>query len=512
MRAAVYARVSSAGQRERHTIESQLTLLPDYVRSQGWQLVETYVDDGRSAKTGKLDARDGFARLLRDAEAKRFDVLVVVDIDRLTRTNSMEERALIIGPFQRLGIDIVTPSFGRLDVRTFLGELYVTMQALVAAEENRKRGERIKAGRLTSIRRGRKGSGAGLFGLTFDRKVEGPEAWSLHPERAAIVREMFERVAAGESCYEIGIDLETRGLVSSRGGRWTRNRVWEIVRATYPRGEWLADRERGIVVKVPPIVTHELWQRAQTAMRKAKVRGLARATHVYLLERIARCGACGGQMKIRWQSGATISHYVCATRIDGVRPRCTAPTVKTADADERVWQRVVTELEDPELPARFAAREAERVTERHDWKADEAAARRHLARLERVEATVLTRFRRGAVSEGGLDAELAAIGRERDAVQQQLDAAVRAQASLGAAGDRTVAALGVAEELRTATRSASPALRRAAIAALVVPGSVVFHGTDVELEIDIPIAGCARVPQGGQDHSTNAPMRIRVVA
>lgn len=47
-----------------------------------------------------------------------------------------------------------------LDLRTMMGELYVTMQALVAAEEKRKRAEQIKAGKLRAIAEGRKPRGA----------------------------------------------------------------------------------------------------------------------------------------------------------------------------------------------------------------------------------------------------------------------------------------------------------------------------------------------------------------
>jgi len=58
----------------------------------------------------------------------------------------------------------------------------------------------------------------------------------------------------------------------------------------------------------------------------------------------------------------------------------------------------------------------------------------------------------------------------------------------------------------------SPELRRSAVQALVVPGSVVFHGTGIELEVDIPISECARVPQRGLPADTTTQMRIRVVA
>ena len=69
MRCAIYARVSSAQQRDAQTIESQLRILPEFVRSRGWTQTGTYIDDGRSAKAGKLAKRTGFsARVASGAE------------------------------------------------------------------------------------------------------------------------------------------------------------------------------------------------------------------------------------------------------------------------------------------------------------------------------------------------------------------------------------------------------------------------------------------------------------
>lgn len=61
-RAAIYARVSSDAQRERHTIASQLHVLPAFVASRGWTPAAASVDGGRTAKTGKLEARANVAQ------------------------------------------------------------------------------------------------------------------------------------------------------------------------------------------------------------------------------------------------------------------------------------------------------------------------------------------------------------------------------------------------------------------------------------------------------------------
>ncbi len=46
---------------------------------------------------------------------------------------------------------IATPGGGLLDLRSMVGEVYVTLHAIFAAEENRKRAERVKVGKLSAI-------------------------------------------------------------------------------------------------------------------------------------------------------------------------------------------------------------------------------------------------------------------------------------------------------------------------------------------------------------------------
>ena len=84
-RAVMYARISSLAQKDRYTIDSQVSTLPGFVALRGWNLVrraDTYVDDGRTAKAGFLAQRTAFTRLMADANRGEFDVIAVVDLDR----------------------------------------------------------------------------------------------------------------------------------------------------------------------------------------------------------------------------------------------------------------------------------------------------------------------------------------------------------------------------------------------------------------------------------------------
>lgn len=492
IRAAIYARVSSAAQRDAHTIENQLRVLPAFVAANGWDLVGTYIDDGRSAKTGKLEARDGFARLRRDALARKFDVVVVVDIDRLTRTDDMIERARILGPFQQAGIDIVTPT-GRFDLRSLTGELYVTLQAQFAAEENRKRAERITAGKLRAIAEGRKPAGPTPYGYSYSR-AEGK--WSISEPAAAIVREIYERVLAGESCATIAEDLYVRDVVSPRGP-WERHKVWFIATSRTYVGTWTADKRRKLTMPVPPIIDDRSWHAAQAKLIEAGKRGLIKTKHIYLLEGLATCAVCGSPIHIRSACGPRDKKnkpaYVCrARKVARIgEARCSSPIFTVEDVDGRVWERIAEALVDPKLAAALNRRAAELAGDLRSWEEDVADWKRKLAKLEKHEAAVLTRFRRDHISEAAFDNELEAINRERTALRAQLETAQRAAVE-GEAEPLLTAGAWLAK-LQSWGAHATPEERQRVVRALV--SKAVLDDGRVRLTLRVDLRGPSPRPQ-----------------
>lgn len=518
MRAVCYARVSSSQQRERDTIASQLRVLPAFVAARGWELVrpvETYVDDGRSAKAGNLAARTGLARLLRDAAARLFDVVVVVDVDRLTRAEDLAERGLILGALQHADVRVASAMGGEvMDLSTDHGDLMASLKAYVAAADNRKRSERVIAGKLTAAQRGRK-VGRGPYGLAYDRAAG---VWSVDPVRAPIAREIVERVAAGESCRLIALDLEAR-RVPAPGVAWTKGRVRDLARSRHTVGEWIAHRRTRTAVTVPPIVTEELWQQAQAGLDRLRTMGLRRTRHVYLLEGLAICGACGQPIRIRSANVtrgryARSAGYRCAGRAGAL---CELPELRTAEADARAWAAICTIVEDRDLPAEIAEFRGSRAAEGRDWERDAAGHRAHLARLDRVAAAVLLRFRRGTITEVELDAEIAAINRERAAVRRQLETASHALAGAAGSRERLDEATAIVAALRARMAAATPEERREIAVTLIDPGGVTFKtggGMAMELFIERPpgaaapsivdAASCSDVHQNR--------LRIRLVA
>lgn len=489
IRAVCYARVSSSGQRERDTIASQLRILPEYVARQGWKLerpASTYIDDGMSARSGKLEARRGLAALLRDATLGLFDIVVVVDVDRLTRADDLIERWTILGTLQRAGVRVASTMGGDvLDLNTGHGDLIAAIKANLAAEENRKRAERVRAGKVTRARQGRKAGSRTPFGHTYDR-VTG--VWGIDPVKAPLVVEVITRVAAGASCQEIADDFDRRGVALKGNLRWTRHRMWELVKSTHCYGE---SHGCGVRFAIPPLVTRELWDRAQRALEVNRTAKRGKTWHVYLLDKVSTCAKCGGTMRVRsavktGKGFLVPAVYICVNRILRKRSEtpCDAPYVQVVDADARAWNMLVRELEDPELLDAIALERSERAGEVHDWSADLEGFRKHLARLDGVETALLARFRRGAISENAMDAELRALKRERDAVDSQVKAANRAQNIATGSQERLEAGAALLGRLRERLAVSEPAARREVFRTLV--NSVVFRDGKVILELLIP--------------------------
>jgi DNA invertase Pin-like site-specific DNA recombinase len=519
MRAALYARVSSLRQRTRQTIDAQLAVLPDYAREMGWMVAGTYIDDGKSAKTGKLADRTGFARLVADCQAGHFDVVVVVSIDRLTRSEDHGERGAIIGAFQKSNVQIAVVGAGIQDLSTFAGDSYVSMQALLAAEENRKRKMRAIGGKLVAIARGHKPAGRTPYGLHFDPVAR---AWSIDEPAAALVREAFRRVAAGEGTTTIAADLTERGIPGRPEATWTAIRIWKFIQAPLYRGEWMADKKRRLTIKVPAIVTEAEWTAARDALLAHGKRGRARSRHTYLLAGLAVCGRCGAPIGVatgdlRWSgrngasAGATPARYVCCRRRrpDRGAERCGLPYRETADVDGRLWsalERLILSGDRLERAARL--KESEAGTDDAVWAADLTSARSRLARLSSTEAALLARFRRGSISEAAMDGELEAISRERRMLEMQAETAMRGRSAATRLRARSGAALDLIADLRCRIATATPEDRQRYVASMIDPRSAVLDDSG---RISARIRVC-RIDPGARTEEWPTHLELRLVA
>ncbi len=137
-RVAIYARTSTAGQ----DTGNQLEALRGVAERSGWEVVAEYVDQGVSGAKGR-NRRPEFDRMLRDATARRFDVVAAFSLDRLGR--SMQHLVHFLGEVRALGVGLYVHD-QHLDTSTPMGEMLFHVAGAFAQFERRLIQERVRAG------------------------------------------------------------------------------------------------------------------------------------------------------------------------------------------------------------------------------------------------------------------------------------------------------------------------------------------------------------------------------
>src|SRR6516165_6862028 len=340
-KAVLYARVSTDAQQKEATVESQLFELKRQIAAAGHVLIKEYIDDG---VTGTLLDRPALNQLRADLKTDLFDAVYFHAADRIARTP--EYQRIVVDELLRQDKQIIIS--GKDYVQNPENKLTLTMLGAFAEFERAKIMERMGRGRLHRLRMGQLGSsGHRTYGYDYVRKTpDAPATLAINEQQAAIVRSIFEMFASGKfGLVTISRTLEERRILTSTGRqRWDNDRIKrmlknetytgtryfnKIVHATDAnregkkliRGQWIfRDRSDWIAVKVPAIVSRELFDTVQDKLREHDARYCQPVTH-YLLSGLVQCGVCGSGCSSfrRWQkvvrpSGAMSVYHRAAYR------------------------------------------------------------------------------------------------------------------------------------------------------------------------------------------------------
>ena len=142
-RVAIYGRVSTSEQ----TTDNQINFLQEIVSRNGWELVQTYVDEGISGTKGR-DKRPEFDRLCKDMVRRKFNRILVWDISRLGR--SLQHLVEFLNEVQSVNCHLYIHQSG-LDTSTPSGRMMFQMVGVFSEFERSMISERVKLG-LTRVR------------------------------------------------------------------------------------------------------------------------------------------------------------------------------------------------------------------------------------------------------------------------------------------------------------------------------------------------------------------------
>lgn len=308
-RAAIYARQSVS---EPEGIKRQVEACLALAASRDYVVVETYEDD---AVSGYSERRHGtaFDRMLADARAGKFDVLIVRKLDRLGRSLSALE-ALTAAKVNTVTTD------GALDLASPSGRLVANVLTSVARAEVEVKAERRVFANADRRTKGVPTSGRVPYGLRWipskERAERGTtEAYALDGDKAADVRAIFEQFLAGVALGSIARDLTTRGRRTSpfkgypEGAPFRPTTLRRILLNPYyagllpvpPDGGWPGgDYEQRAITRAmciagdwPAIVTVEQWEAASARLAHPERKTSPGPSRKWLLSGLAVCGGHG---------------------------------------------------------------------------------------------------------------------------------------------------------------------------------------------------------------------------
>jgi site-specific DNA recombinase len=437
---AEYGRVSTDEQADAGTIQNQREFLTKYRALYALPLAGQYYDDGVSG-TVPLNRRPEGRRLLEDARAGTFRVLLVYRLDRLGRDLMSMLEAL--RELDACGVTIrsTTEPF---DTATSIGRFIFQLLGALAELEKSTIGERLGHGRDRVAAEGRYTGGTIPTGYEVD--ADGQYVPCRRPmpglglSEADWITDLFERVAAGSTSMnaerirlsELGVPKVSRYSrkgTTERGGAWGLGTLSSILHNPIYMGAGALDSRFDAVVRpVVPLVDPATWTRAQEMLLRNRTLAKKNAKADYLLRGLITCAHCrqgytGVGSRRSYRCNGAQSHR---GRMPG--ERCIGATVSMDALDAAVWAEVRRFVEHPDEAVALAQADLRARLEGVAASSDRRRAlAADLAGMEEQRARVRMLFRRGKITPLEAEADLDAIAAEEGQVRGLLAAlAVRA--------------------------------------------------------------------------------------
>ncbi len=239
--AGIYVRLSQEDMRagESLSIEHQKLILTKYVREQGWNLVDTYVDDGFS---GTDFNRPSVQRLLSDAQTGRINLIICKDLSRFGR-NYIEVGQYIdyIFPLHNIRFIALNDNVDTANRDSNAMEMMPVIN-LFNEWHASSTSKKIKADNLANAKAGKYTCANAAYGYTkADDEKHTP---IIDPEAAEVVRRIFKLRSQGMSPRAIGDQLNAENIPIPSDYRCQKK---GIVNTKYTRHLWTQVQIRQIL-------------------------------------------------------------------------------------------------------------------------------------------------------------------------------------------------------------------------------------------------------------------------
>lgn len=280
LRVCFYARVSTDKDEQLHSLSAQVSFFNDYIKKvPNWQFIGSYIDEGISGTS--VNKREEFLRMIEDAKQHKFDLILTKEISRFSRSTLDS-----IKYTQELLQDGVGVYFLNDNINTILpdSELRLTIMSSIAQDEVRKLSERVSFGMKRSIDSGTVLGCSNIYGYVKDKGK-----LVIDEKEAEMIKIIFDRYAnTTDGLSKVSKYLYSLGYKNKKGKRIDTTILTRIIENPKYKGYYCGHKTKvldyrtkkkkklnesdWIIYKdfenVPPIVSEELWDRANKKLKE----------------------------------------------------------------------------------------------------------------------------------------------------------------------------------------------------------------------------------------------------
>ena len=344
--AGLYIRVSTEDQaREGFSLPEQEKRLRAMCEYKGYEIYKLYKDAGISAKTGNY--RPAFEELLQDIRDKKCNTIVVLKLDRLTRSVYDMEGIMKFLDENNAYLDCANEE---INTTNSSGKMVARLLTTVSQNEIERTSERTKVGLAGAIKEGHIPARAPLGYKHIDKKLV------PNPLTKDIVVRIYNLYFEGKSYYNIATIFNEEKVLGKTN--WCDTGILRIIANEVYKGDYVHGKRTNHPTYykdvVEPIVSKELWESCQVQKKKNQKNYMRTQTYIFLQK--LKCPKCGrilaGGASHKIKSDKWYFYYRCENCKNNIHESKIEEHIKTLLADILEYDNVVNEFFLPVLKSK----------------------------------------------------------------------------------------------------------------------------------------------------------------
>ena len=344
--AGLYIRVSTEDQaREGFSLKEQEKRLRAMCEYKGYEVYKIYKDSGISAKTGNY--RPAFEELLQDIKDKKCNTIVVLKLDRLTRSVYDWENILKFLEENDAYLDCANDDINTTNAN---GKMISRILTSVSQQEIERTSERTKVGLAGAIKEGHIPARAPLGYKHIDKKLV-PD-----PLTKDIVIRIYDLYFEGKSYYNIATIFNEEQVLGKTN--WKDTGILRIISNEVYKGDYVHGKRTNHPTYykdvIEPIVSKEMWENCQVQKKKNQKNYMRTQTYIFLQK--LKCPKCGrilaGGASHKLKSDKWYFYYRCENCKNNIHEDKIEEKIKTLLADILEYDNVVNEFFLPVLKSK----------------------------------------------------------------------------------------------------------------------------------------------------------------